>query len=174
MWAHPGKKLLVHGWRIWAVGRMERDGKPRLASCWKTRCMAACRNWFAISIAFTRRRVRCGKRMAKPAGFQWIDADNASENIVSFIRRSPTTGREIICVGNFAPVLRENHRLGLPRKGTYRLILNSDAEEYGGRGVKVAKTIKAAKDPANGQGYSALITLPPLSILWFEAPTISR
>ena len=54
----------------------------------------------------------------EPAGFQWIDADNASENIVSFIRRSPSTGRELICVGNFSPVVREGHRLGLPRPGS--------------------------------------------------------
>ena len=40
----------------------------------------------------------------EPAGFQWIDADNAPENIVSFIRRSPATGRELICVCNFSPV----------------------------------------------------------------------
>jgi 1,4-alpha-glucan branching enzyme len=106
----------------------------------------------------------------EPAGFQWIDADNASENIVSFTRRSPTTGREIVCVGNFAPVLREKHRLGLPRKGTYRLILNTDAEEYGGSGLKISKTIKATEDAMNGQPYSAVITLPPLSTLWFEAP----
>src|SRR4029450_8647967 len=58
----------------------------------------------------------------EPAGFQWIDANNAAENIVSFIRRSPSTGKEVICVGNFSPVLREKHQLGLPRKGTYRVV----------------------------------------------------
>jgi 1,4-alpha-glucan branching enzyme len=106
----------------------------------------------------------------EPAGFQWVDANNASENIVSFIRRSPSTGRELICVGNFAPVLRENHRLGLPRKGNYRLIANTDAEVYGGSGVKIARSIKAEENPIHGQPFSALVTLPPLATLWFEAP----
>jgi 1,4-alpha-glucan branching enzyme len=76
----------------------------------------------------------------------------------------------LICVGNFAPVLRENHRLGLPRKGTYRLIANTDAEVYGGSGVKIPKSIKAAEEPIHGQPYSGTITLPPLATLWFEAP----
>jgi len=107
----------------------------------------------------------------EPAGFQWIDANNAQENIVSFIRRSPLTGRELICVGNFAPVLRENHQLGLPRAGTYRLIANTDDEIYGGSGVKLTKSIKAEVKPIHGQPYSASITLPPLATLWFEAPT---
>jgi len=123
----------------------------------------------------------------EPAGFQWIDANNAPENIVSFIRRSgstesssrdespatgrsPTTGRELICIGNFAPVLRENHRLGLPRKGTYRLIANTDAEMYGGNGVKIPKSIKAEETPIHGQPYSAVVTLPPLATIWLESP----
>ncbi|HCX31488.1 MAG TPA: 1,4-alpha-glucan branching enzyme, partial [Blastocatellia bacterium] len=106
----------------------------------------------------------------EPAGFQWIDANNAPENIVSFIRRSPSTGRELTCVGNFAPVLRENHRLGLPRKGTYRLIANTDSEVYGGNGVKMPKSIKAEEKPIHGQPFSAVVTLPPLATLWFEAP----
>ena len=71
-------------------------------------------------------------------------------------------------MGNFAPVLRENHRLGLPRKGTYRLVLNTDAEEYGGSGVTLPKTIKATEDPIHGQAFSANILLPPLVTLWFE------
>jgi 1,4-alpha-glucan branching enzyme len=110
---------------------------------------------------------------SEPAGFEWIDANNASENIVSFIRRSPSTAgskleRELICVGNFAPVLRENHQLGLPRKGTYRLLANTDAEVYGGSGVKIPKSIKAEANPIHGQPYSAVVSLPPLATLWFE------
>jgi 1,4-alpha-glucan branching enzyme len=105
----------------------------------------------------------------EPAGFQWIDANNASENIASFIRRSPSTGRELICVGNFSPVVRENHRLGLPRPGEYRLLLNTDAEAYGGSGVEIAGSVEAEENPIHGQAYSASITLPPLATLWFEA-----
>ncbi|HYJ87681.1 MAG TPA: 1,4-alpha-glucan branching protein GlgB [Pyrinomonadaceae bacterium] len=167
MWAHPGKKLLFMGgefgqWGEWnetesidwhLLEKPLHGGVQKLVSelnrIYKTKSSF----WEADG---------------EPAGFQWIDADNASENVVSFIRRAPSTGRDIICVGNFAPVLREKHRLGLPRKGTYRLILNTDAEEYGGSGVQVAKTIKTTEDPLYGHAFSANITLPPLATLWFE------
>ena len=78
----------------------------------------------------------------------------------------------MIVVGNFSPVLRENHQLGLPRAGTYRMILNTDAEEFGGSGVEVVKSFKAKDDPIHGQPYSAQISLPPMSTLWFDAPVM--
>jgi 1,4-alpha-glucan branching enzyme len=167
MWAHPGKKLLFMGgefgqWREWnetesldwhlledpvhkGVQNLIRDLNHIYASensLWEAD--------------------------GEPAGFQWIDANNAAENIVSFIRRSPSTNRELICVGNFSPVLREQHLLGLPRAGQYRLLLNTDAVEYGGSGVTIAETLDAEETPFHGQAYSASITLPPLSTLWFE------
>jgi 1,4-alpha-glucan branching enzyme len=107
-----------------------------------------------------------------PEGFQWIDANNASENIVSFIRRSPSTGRELVCVCNFSPLLRENHQLGLPRPGQYRLLLNTDDELYGGSGMEIPNLVDAEENPLHGQAYSASITLPPLATLWFEAPKL--
>jgi 1,4-alpha-glucan branching enzyme len=168
MWAHPGKKLLFMGgefgqWREWT----------------ETESL----DWHLLDeplhggvqklIAELNRLYR-GKNSlweidGEPAGFQWIDADNAGENIVSFIRRS-SSGRDLICVGNFSPVARTKHELGLPAKGAYRLVLNTDATEYGGNGVKVASTIKAKEKQIHGQPFSAVITLPPLSTLWYEAP----
>jgi 1,4-alpha-glucan branching enzyme len=186
MWAHPGKKLLFMGgefgqWREW---------NETESLDWHLLEDPAHKGLQSLISDLNRiyqKKNSLWEADGEPAGFQWIDANNASENIVSFIRRSgstesssrdespatgrsPTTGRELICIGNFAPVLRENHRLGLPRKGTYRLIANTDAEMYGGNGVKIPKSIKAAEEPIHGQPYSALVTLPPLATLWFDAP----
>ena len=170
MWAHPGKKLLFMGgefgqWREW---------NETESLDWHLREDPAHQGIQSLIGDLNRiyqENNSLWEADGEPAGFQWIDANNASENIVSFIRRSPATGRELICVGNLAPVLREGHRLGLPRKGTYRLILNTDAKVYGGGGVKLPTSIKAEEDPIHGQAYSAIITLPPLATLWFEAPT---
>jgi 1,4-alpha-glucan branching enzyme len=169
MWAHPGKKLLFMGgefgqWREWnetesldwhLLEDPSHKGIQNLVSDLNRIYTSENALWEADG---------------EPAGFQWIDASNASENIASFIRRSPSTGRELVCVGNFSPVLRENHRLGLPRPGEYRLLLNTDAEVYGGSGVEIAGSIEAEEIPIHGQAYSASITLPPLATLWFEAP----
>jgi 1,4-alpha-glucan branching enzyme len=169
MWAHPGKKLLFMGgefgqWREW---------NETESLDWHLLENPAHRGIQSLISDLNhiyQKKNALWEADGEPAGFQWIDANNASENIVSFIRRSPSTGRELICVGNFAPVLRENHQLGLPRKGTYRLIANTDAEIYRGSGVKLPKSIKAKEEPIHGQPYSALVTLPPLATLWFEAP----
>jgi 1,4-alpha-glucan branching enzyme len=169
MWAHPGKKLLFMGgefgqWREW---NEEQSLDWHLA---EDPLHQGIQNLVRdLNRAYNAKKA-LWEADGEPAGFQWIDANNAAENIVSFIRRSPSTGKELICVGNFSPVRRENHQLGLPKKGTYRLIVNTDAEEFGGSGLKMPKSIKATEDPIHGQPYSAKITLAPLATLWFEAP----
>jgi len=169
MWAHPGKKLLFMGgefgqWREW------NETESLDWHLLEDPAHKGIQNLISDLNRIYQKKNSLWEADGEPAGFQWIDANNASENIVSFIRRSPSTGRELICVGNFAPVLRENHQLGLPRKGSYRLLANTDAETYGGSGVVMPKSIKAEAEPIHGQPYSASITLPPLSTLWFEAP----
>jgi 1,4-alpha-glucan branching enzyme len=173
MWAHPGKKLLFMGgefgqWREW---NEEQSLDWHLAE-------DPLHKGIQKLLRDLNRSYETKKPLweadGEPEGFQWIDANNAAENIVSFIRRSPTTGKELICVGNFSPVTRKNHQLGLPKKGTYRLIVNTDSEDYGGSGLKMPKSIKATEDPIHGQLYSAKITLPPLATLWFEAPATPR
>ncbi len=170
MWAHPGKKLLFMGgefgqWREW--NETESLDWHLIEDSFHGGVQKLIRDLNGIY----QKKNSLWEADGEPAGFQWIDANNAGENIVSFIRRSPSTGRELICVGNFSPVLRENHQLGLPRKGSYRLLVNSDDKLYGGSGVKLLKSIKAVAEPIHGQPFSAMLTLPPLATLWFEAPT---
>jgi 1,4-alpha-glucan branching enzyme len=107
------------------------------------------------------------------SGFQWIEVDNAAENVIAF-RRLAANGKQIICVGNFSPVVREQHRIGLPCTGTYKQVLNTDHEKYGGGGFGVVKSIKAEEIPWHGLEYSAEICLPPLGTMWFEGPTQTR
>ncbi len=169
MWAHPGKKLLFMGgefgqWREWneeesldwhLLEDTVHGGVQKLVSELNQLYLKHSSLWEADG---------------EPAGFQWIDANNAAENVVSFRRLSPATGKEVICVGNFSPLLRESYQLALPGRGTYRLILNTDSEEHGGSGTTVQKAITARTEPFHGLPYSAIISLPPLATLWFESP----
>jgi 1,4-alpha-glucan branching enzyme len=167
MWAHPGKKLLFMGgefgqWREW------NDSESL--------------DWHLLDQSLhagTQRLLRDLNRIyenqpalweadAEPAGFQWIEVDSALENVLSFRRISPSTGRQLICVCNFSPLVREAHRVGLPEPGEYRMILNTDNEVYGGSGVSVVESITAEPPSLYGQQYSASITLPPLATMWFQ------
>src|SRR5882724_1200268 len=169
MWAHPGKKLLFMGgefgqWREWnetesldwhLLESSVHKGVQKLIQDLNKLYQKHGALWEADS---------------DPSGFQWIEVDNAAENVLAFRRISPSTGKEIICVGNFSPVVREAHRLGLPGPGTYKQLLNTDAEKYCGGGFGVVKSIKAEQLPAHGLDYSAEICLPPLATMWFEGP----
>jgi 1,4-alpha-glucan branching enzyme len=86
------------------------------------------------------------------AGFDWIDVDNARENIVAFRRRSRDGKRELICVGNFSAVPRKAFKVPAPLKGEYRVIVNTDAEAYSGSG---SLTLDGSE-----------IDLPPLTTVW--------
>ncbi|MGH7934497.1 MAG: alpha amylase C-terminal domain-containing protein, partial [Candidatus Binataceae bacterium] len=107
---------------------------------------------------------------ADPAGFRWIDADNADDNAVAFMRIAPQSGRHLLCVCNFSPVARKAYRVGVPAGGLYREILNSDSEMFGGSNVGNAGAVMAEAAPSHGFPCSLSLTLPPLATLWFAFP----
>jgi len=74
----------------------------------------------------------------------------------------------LVCVFNFTPVPREHYRIGVPRAGVYREILNSDAEIFGGSNVGNLGACTAESAEAHGRPYSLLITLPPLGCVFFK------
>jgi 1,4-alpha-glucan branching enzyme len=172
MWAHPGKKLLFMGgefgqWREW--NETESLDWHLLETPVHQGVQALIKDLNKLY----RKHGALWEADTEPSGFAWIEVDNTSENVIAFRRISPSTGKEIICVGNFSPVVREGHRLGLPRAGTYKQLLNTDHEKYCGGGFGVMKSIKAEKVPAHGLDFSAVITLPPLATMWFAGPPSS-
>ncbi|WP_413452341.1 1,4-alpha-glucan branching protein GlgB [Georgenia phoenicis] len=102
-----------------------------------------------------------------PGGFQWIEAGDGDHNVISFLRRDPSgQGRDVACIVNFAGTPHEGYRVGLPHAGTWREILNTDAEEYGGSGVGNLGRVTAEELPWNGRPASVRLRVPPLGALW--------
>ena len=95
------------------------------------------------------------------AGFQWIDADNVEQSIISY-RRIDRRGRELVVVINFTPQTYRDFRQGLPYHGVWEEVFNSDDTAFGGSGVRNQGPIKTEKKQWHGQGASATITVPPL------------
>ena len=77
-------------------------------------------------------------------------------------------GDELIAVCNFTPVTRENYRIGVPDKGTYRIVLNTDSVEFGGSGTKMQKTYTSKSIPMHSFGQSISLTLPGLSVVYLK------
>jgi 1,4-alpha-glucan branching enzyme len=169
MWAHPGKKLLFMGgelaqWREWnedtsldwhLLDQSAHRGVQALLRDLNHLYMDEPALWEADD---------------RPEGFRWIEVDNATANILSFMRISPATGSGLVCICNFSALINEAHRTGLPAAGVYNVLLNTDALDYNGDGVEVGLSITSEATPSHGLEYSAVITLPPLSALWLEVP----
>ncbi|MBP5600198.1 MAG: 1,4-alpha-glucan branching protein GlgB [Lachnospiraceae bacterium] len=101
-------------------------------------------------------------------GFEWMNADDKDRSTYSFIRRTEADPRCLLFVMNMTPMKWEGYKLGVPKSGKYKLILNSDDTKFGGNGNEVAKEIKAVKGGCEYQPYALTLDLPPYSALVFE------
>jgi len=103
-----------------------------------------------------------------PAGFEWIDCNDAATSTLSFLRKARSTGEIILVVCNFTPVVRSFYRLGVPRGGLWKEVLNSDSPYYGGSGQGNLGGVTAEETPSHGRPYSLSLTLPPLAAVFFK------
>lgn len=166
MMAHPGKKLLFMGQEFGQF--IEWNYKQEL-------------DWMLLDYDmhrklkdFSRTLNRFYKRNAPMweidyswEGFSWISSDDSANSVIAF-RRMDSKGDELIVVCNFTPVTRENYRIGVPDKGTYRVVLNTDSPEFGGFGVKTQKTYTSKPIPMHSFKQSLSLTLPGMSVLYLK------
>ena len=100
-------------------------------------------------------------------GFEWISNDDYTQSIISF-RRKNKDGKELIVVCNFCPVERTGYRIGVPFEGKYKEVFSTDAKQFGGSGVTNG-VVESSKDfPMHSHEQSVALTLPGLSVLYFE------
>jgi len=167
MWAHPGKKLLFMGgeigqWREWSE---ERSLDWHLLD---EADHAGLQTLVRDLNLLLQENPALYEADVEPAGFQWLEADDALENVIAYMRVAPSTQRRIVCVSNLSPVPRNGYRVGMPAKGRFRIVLNTDDIRYGGSGYLGATGIDTEDRPWQYQPYSATINLPPLATLWLE------
>ncbi|MEW6064653.1 MAG: 1,4-alpha-glucan branching protein GlgB [Bacillota bacterium] len=101
-------------------------------------------------------------------GFQWIDPHDYSQSIVTFMRKGQDPEDFLIIVCNFAPVVREGYRIGVPCLGEYFEVFNSDLRIYGGSG-QVNSLAVAQDTPWHNQPFSVEMKVPPLAVVYLKA-----
>jgi 1,4-alpha-glucan branching enzyme len=106
-----------------------------------------------------------------PGGFTWINCNDADQSALAFARYGNVPDDVLIAACNFTPVPRLGYRIGVPRGGYWLELLNSDARAYGGTGHGNLGSVRADHVPFHGQPRSLSVTLPPLAIVFFKAPT---
>ncbi|HSD07287.1 1,4-alpha-glucan branching protein GlgB [Flavobacterium sp.] len=104
------------------------------------------------------------EKQFSPEGFEWINYSDHEHAVMSFIRKGNNAKDDLIVVLNFTQVVRENYRIGIPKKGKLIEIFNSDETEFGGSGLKNNKKLTTENIPYDGREYSIALTLPPLGM----------
>lgn len=164
---HPGKKLIFMGQDLAEAD--EWDGKKTV-------------NWALLKQKENREFNACMKELLKlyrsepalyelenvPEGFEWINNISANENIVVFIRKSSQSDDILMAVANFESVPRKEYKIGVPKKGQYSEIFNSDAEKFGGFGFTNSKPVTSAKDECDGRENSIRIKVAPMAVSLFR------
>ncbi|MFW6089512.1 MAG: alpha amylase C-terminal domain-containing protein, partial [Gemmatimonadota bacterium] len=169
MYAQPGKKLLFMGaelaqWREW-------DHDTSLD--WHLLDDPAhdgVRRWVADLNRVYRAEPALHALDADPAGFEWVDANDAESSVLVFLRKPPASSDAgpVLVAANFTPVPRPNYRVGVDRAGRWLELLNSDAHAYGGAGHGNLGSVEAAPVPSHGRRRSLTLTLPPLGIVFLK------
>ncbi len=102
------------------------------------------------------------------AGFEWINADDRERSIFSFVRKSKDGKNNLLFVINFTPMERADYRVGVPKRKSYKLILNSEDAKFGGPETNRAVMYKAEKKPQDGRAYSIAYPLAPYGVAIFK------
>lgn len=163
MWAHPGKKLMFMGCEF-AQGREWNHDKAldwhQLEIHWHSGVQRLVKD-----LNHVYQRVPALHQLdCEPDGFQWLDHKNAKQSVYSFIRYDQHRNA-VIVVCNFTPQTHENFRLGVPKAGKYREIINTDRTLYAGSGVVNNLPLVSNQGHWQGQEHSIEIVVPPLSTL---------
>ena len=167
MYAQPGKKLLFMGAEFGQLGPWAHDEglewdvlaslRHRMLSDWVRDLNHVYR---------TEPTLHRGDCVAE--GFEWIDGNDVSQNVVSFIRAAEDCDDTALVICNFNPLPRQGYRIGVPEKGFWKELLNSDAGPYGGSGRGNLGGLETLEEPSHGRPYTLELTLPPLAALFFK------
>jgi 1,4-alpha-glucan branching enzyme len=163
MYAQSGKKLLFMGSEF----AQRREWNHDASLDWHLLddyMHTGVRDWLRDLNRFYRQHAAMHQRDFQPEGFEWIDASDTLNSVVSFIRRS-SDEETVLVACNFTPVPRFGYRIGVPEAGDWRELLNSDAKEYGGSGLGNLGSVNATNEPAHGRPWSLPLTLPPLAVV---------
>jgi 1,4-alpha-glucan branching enzyme len=168
MYAQPGKKLLFMGGEIGQWHEWNHDASLDWhLLAWQPH--QGVQQWVSDLNAVMRSQPALHELDCEPAGFEWIDCTDAEGSVLSFLRKGKRWDDVVLVVFNFTPVPRQNYRVGVPRGGWWKELLNSDASIYGGSGQGNSGGVTAEDSPWHGRGHVLNLTLPPLGMAMFKA-----
>jgi 1,4-alpha-glucan branching enzyme len=163
-WSLPGKKLLFMGDELGVWNEWNHDSELDWA-LGNHPAHAGIARWLGdLNRAYREHRaLHVGD--CDPVGFQWLVADDRSSSVIAYLRTGGADDPPVLAIANFTPVPREGYRIGVPRGGFWRELLNSDAMIYGGSGIGNRGGMHAEPVAVAGHDHSLVVTAPPLAIV---------
>ncbi len=168
MYAQPAKKLLFMGGEIGQWSEWTHDAGLEWHLL-QYAPHAGIKKWISDLNRAYRTEPALHQLDCDPAGFEWIDCNDAEGGTLSLMRRGKSGGDIVLVACNFTPVPRLNYKVGAPRGGFWKEILNSDAADYSGSGLGNAGGVEARAEGVHGRPHSLTITLPPLAAVFFKS-----
>ncbi len=166
MMAHPGKKLMFMGQEFgqFIEWNYEKGLDWLLLDYPKHRAL---QNYFKKINEFYKANPAFWQIDYSWEGFSWISSDDKDNSVIAF-RRIDEKGKEIIVVCNFTNVERCDYRIGIPKKGAYKIVFNSDDVEFGGEGKGNKGKLKTESINMHGFEQSISLDLPPMSAIYIK------
>ena len=167
MIGHPGKKLLFMGQEFAQLQEWSEARELDWYLLSEERHQQV-QNYVRALLHLYRNHPCLYEQDTYPEGFRWINPNDADRSIFSFMRFAKNGRRSLLFVCNFTPMARPDYRVGVPRRKQYKLVLDSDAAEFGGTGKEKPLVYKAVKSECDGQPYSIAYPLAPYGVAVFE------
>ena len=166
MMAHPGKKLMFMGQEFgqFIEWNYEKGLDWLLLDYPKHRAL---QNYFKKINEFYKANPAFWQIDYSWEGFSWISSDDKDNSVIAF-RRIDEKGKEIIVVCNFTNVERCDYRIGIPKKGAYKIVFNSDDVDFGGEGKGNKGKLKTESINMHGFEQSISLDLPPMSAIYIK------
>ncbi|RLA73193.1 MAG: 1,4-alpha-glucan branching enzyme [Epsilonproteobacteria bacterium] len=173
MMAHPGKKLLFMGGEIaqYAEWNYEQSLDWHLLEYPQHKGV---HNLLIRLNKLYKSEPSLHKYDVEPEGFEWIDENDNSANVISFIRKGAKRDAPIIVLCNFSDKTHEMYPVGLPTKGTYEEIFNSQSLEFNGWNITNETPLKSIATPHHGRKNTLYVTLPPLGVIYLKKMTAKK
>ncbi|HSU31434.1 MAG TPA: 1,4-alpha-glucan branching protein GlgB [Bryobacteraceae bacterium] len=164
MYTVPGKKLLFMGGEFGQWSEWNHDGQLN----WE---LLEYPEHSAIRALVTelnhlyRSERALHERENNPATFEWLDSTDAENNVISFLRKGTSETETLAVICNFSGAVRPNYRIGVPQKGLWKEVFNSDDKRYGGGGIGNPDGSFTRPIALHGSYHSLTLTLPPLGAI---------
>ena len=170
MWGHPGKKLLFMGCEFAQDAEWNHD-KSLDWHLTEHPQHRGVQNLIRDLNVLLHDTPALHQLDCKPEGFEWIEEGAADESIFAWVRWGNSGAAPVLVVCNFTPVERTARRIGVPLAGRWVEKLNSDAAHYGGQDRGNMGFVDSQQVAASGRAHSVVLTIPPLTTLFFALET---